>query len=138
MRTLGQKGKGRIITHTENWLLPILRHRFDHHFHIFEGITKGGLVGEYLLIIKGAVDKGLGFQMLAVLLNPFAIGMRLSHALFDFPVVQNFIGLQINGDRLSRSKATFFDDFCIRDIDRTCFRADDDHAIIGDHVTGRT
>ena len=58
--------------------------------------------------------EGLGVNRLAVLLQPFAVGMLGGDPLLDLPVLEDLLLFQIHRDHLTGAKATFLDNLRFR------------------------
>ncbi len=78
----------------------------------------------------------VGFSQLRTGGNPFSVGMLSGNFALDVPVFQDLVVFQIDGEHLTGTEATFFEDISWVEIHHPGFGGNDNQAIAGDNVAG--
>ena len=136
-----QHGKRRVVAHRAHGFLRVFHHRMQDDFQLFQrGANRHLTTAQRLALIRHRLRR-VGLDDLIDLgdrLGPFAEGLTGGQHVLHLIVGVEARGIEIDADALARTHAALLDNFAFVDLDHAGFRADDEHAALGDRIAQRT
>ena len=129
----------RIISHRSDRFVARQCHRRHQEFNIFLGVAEGLLLIQQRhvgLRQQGRIRQIAEFD--AHRINPLLVRFGIRVRIFDFLVVDNATGVQIDQKHFTWLQAPFFNDLGFRNRQGARFRRHHHQIIVGDDVTCRT